>query len=117
MAQIIPIELEDGTLIYIEAQEQKQSKLDPKLDPKRSINTPDPEPLPQKFKAIEQTVRAYTTYTLGAFKGLAIAEISEVNLEFGVKINATSGVPFIASGTGECNVKISVKCTFPKLAP
>lgn len=112
MAQIIPIELEDGTLIYIEAQEQKQSR----PDPKRGINTPDPEPLPQKFKAIEQTVRAYTTYTLGAFKGLAIAEISEVNLEFGVKINATSGVPFIASGTGECNVKISVKCTFPKLS-
>jgi hypothetical protein len=113
MAQIIPIELEDGTMIYMEAQEE--SKVGG--DAKRGLSPSDPQKLPQPFQAIERTVRAYTTYTLGAFKNLAIAEISEVNLEFGVKINATSGVPFIASGTGECNVKISVKCTFPKQTP
>lgn len=109
MAQIIPIELEDGTIIYMEAEEE--SRLG---EPKRGLIPTDPQKLPQPFQAIERTVRDYTTYTLGAFKNLAIAEISEVNLEFGVKINATTGVPFIASGTGECNVKISVKCTFPK---
>lgn len=111
MAQIIPIELEDGTMIYMEAQEESKQF----GDPKRSLIPTDPQKLvPQPFQAIERTVRAYTTYTLGAFKNLAIAEVSEVNLEFGVKINATSGVPFIAAGTAECNIKISVKCTLPK---
>lgn len=109
MAQIIPIELEDGTMIYMEAQEENRLG-----EPKRGLVPLDPQKLPQPFQAIKRTVRAYTTYTLGAFKNLAIAEISEVNLEFGVKINATTGVPFIAAGSGECNVKISVKCTFPK---
>jgi len=113
MAQIIPMELEDGTTIYMEVQAESKSQVG--KDPQRSnINTPQETPFPQHFQAIEQTIRAYTTYTLGAFKNLAIAEISEVSLEFGVKVNGTSGVPFIASGTTECNVKISVKCTFPK---
>ena len=110
MAQIIPIELEDGTMIYMEAQEESKQF----GESKQGLIPTDPQKLPQTFQAIERTVRDYTAYTLGAIKNLAIAEISEVNLEFGIKINATTGVPFIAAGTSECNVKISVKCTFPK---
>ena len=51
--------------------------------------------VPQHFQEIQKTVRAYTAYTLAAFKNLAIAEVSEVNLEFGVKVNVTSGIPLI----------------------
>jgi len=110
MAQIIPIELEDGTIIYMEAQEEVRQA----GEPKRGLIPTDLQKIPQPFQAIEHTVRAYTTSTLNAFKNLAIAEINEISLEFGVKINATTGVPFIAAGTGECSIKISVKCTFPK---
>ena len=114
MTQIIPIELEDGTVIYMEANDDGKQ---PGSEPKRGITPTEPQKqVPQHFQEIQKTVRAYTAYTLAAFKNLAIAEVSEVNLEFGVKVNVTSGIPFIASGTADCNVKISVKCTFPKTA-
>ncbi len=87
MAQIIPIELEDGNLIYMEAQEDSKQLSNPKRD---LLNPVDPQKLPQPFQAIEQTIRAYTTSTLNTFKTLAIAEVSEVSLKFGVKINATT---------------------------
>lgn len=114
MTQIIPIELEDGTIIYMEANDDsKQSG----SESKRGITpTEVQKQVTQHFQEIQRTVRAYTTHTLAAFTNLAIAEVSEVNLEFGIKVNVTSGIPFIASGTADCNVKISVKCTFPQTA-
>jgi hypothetical protein len=111
MSQIIPIELEDGTVIYMETSEDGRQP----GEPKRGLIPTEPQKqVAQHFQEIQKTVRAYTAYTLAAFKNLVIAEVSEVNLEFGVKVNVTSGIPFIASGTADCNVKISVKCIFPK---
>jgi hypothetical protein len=103
MTQIIPIELEDGTVIYMGANDDGKQ---PGNEPKRGINPTEPQKqVTQHFQEIQKTVRAYTAYTLAAFKNLAIAEVSEVNLEFGVKVNVTSGIPSIASGTADCNVK------------
>ncbi|MBD2388021.1 CU044_2847 family protein [Cylindrospermum sp. FACHB-282] len=110
--QLIPIELEDGTLIYIEAVDDSKPTIG---EAKRGLISTEPQKqLAQSFQAIQKTVRAYTVYTIGAFKNLAIAEVSEVSLEFGVKVNVSTGVPFIAQGTADCNVKITVKCVFPK---
>jgi hypothetical protein len=112
MGQLTPIELEDGTVIYIEAAEKTTPGL---TNPQRGLFPDDPQKqITQSFQAIEGTIRAYTTHTLNAFRNLAIAEVSEVNLKFGVNINATSGVPYIAAGSAGCNVEISVKCVFPQ---
>ena len=76
-----------------------------------------PEPaqqITQNFQAIEGTVRAYTSYTLRAFKNLAIAEVSEVELKFGVSVDVRTGVPYVADGKAGCNLNITVKCVFPK---
>lgn len=123
MGQLTPISLEDGTTIYIEAIESTSSASDvviPKSptesdNPKRGGVFIDPQKqLPQTFQAIESTIRAYTTYTLRAFKNVAIAEVSEVTLKFGVNISSEAGIPYIANAKGGCNMEITVKCDFPK---
>jgi hypothetical protein len=45
---------------------------------------------------------------------LAIAEVSEVELKFGVSVDVRTGVPYIADGKAGCNLNITVKCVFPK---
>lgn len=123
MGQLIPVELEDGTVIHIEATETSPSPSigqpqpsDPN-NPKRGIFPPEPDQqITQNFQAIEGTIRAYTAYTLRAFKNLAIAEVSEVELKFGVSVDVRTGVPYIADGKAGCNLNITVKCLFPKKA-
>lgn len=126
MTQLTPITLEDGTTIYIEAIDHISSPPSvvvpspPAEDnPKRGggiVFDPPTKQLPQTFQAIEHTIRAYTTYTLNAFKNVAIAEVSEVTLKFGVNISSEAGVPYIANAKGGCNMEITVKCEFPKKA-
>jgi Trypsin-co-occurring domain 1 len=53
---------------------------------------------------------------LRAFKHLAIAEVSEVELKFGVSVDVRTGLPYIADGKAGCNLNITVKCVFPKQA-
>ena len=47
---------------------------------------------------------------------MAIAEVSEVTLKFGVNISSEAGIPYIANAKGVCNMEITVKCEFPKKA-
>jgi len=54
----------------------------------------------------------YTSYTLAAFKKVAVANISKVTLEFGVEIGGEVGIPYITKGTTKSNLKIQVECTF-----
>jgi hypothetical protein len=104
---LIPIELEDGTLIHIQA--------DSPGTPTRDLN-PAQQALKQSFQQVQSLVRGYTVYTINAFKHLGAAHVTEVQLEFGVSISGKSGLPYIASGTAASNVKISVKCEFPPSA-
>lgn len=123
MGQLTPITLDDGTTIYIEAIENTASGIlvpDKPIgtsDPKRGLFTDEPQKqITQNFQAIEHTIRAYTLYTLNAFKGAAIAEVSEVTLKFGINISSEAGVPYIANAKGGCNLEINVKCQFPRKA-
>ncbi len=127
MAQLTPIELEDGTIIYIEAtenvtapsvetsvsdEEEEVTRGDKQKGWKKAIAHPQ-EQVVQSFQAIEGTIRAYTNYTLNAFKKVAIANIDKVTLEFGIKISGEAGVPYVTKGTAESNLKIKVECSFP----
>jgi hypothetical protein len=117
MGQLTPILLEDDTRIYIEATEGTSPEpANPTRDmdnPKRDGAFLDPQiRTPQNFQAIESTIRAYTTYTLRAFKSVAISEVSEVTLKFGVNLSSEAGIP--ANAKGGCNLEITVKCEFPK---
>lgn len=125
MAQLVPIQLNDGTMIYIEAIEENivsenlaqeepaevtrggGKGMAPRMFGNPSL-TPD-----ERFKAIQSTVRTYTAYTLNSFRNLAVGEIQKVSLEFGVNMSGAGGIPYIASGTVGCNLKITVECAFP----
>ncbi len=123
MAQLTPIELEDGTIIYIEATEDVGTPNvgEPKYsgDTLRSgeealVSKGGVEQAIQKFKTIEGTIRSYTTYTLNAFKEMAVANVDKVTLEFGIKVGGKAGIPFVTQGTAESNLKITVECSFPE---
>lgn len=130
MPQLTPIQLDDGTLIYIEASEDITIPLvtDPTeatgevtrsdLDAGEKGWRSDPRNAQivatQSFQAIEGTIRAYTTYTLNAFKQVAIANVDKVTLEFGIEIGGEAGVPYVTKGTAKSNLKITVECSFPK---
>ena len=138
MVQLTPIQLEDGTTIYIEATENinvpvnnsseidesstteglkekgifdnRNRSLRDRLEQQTDSITQEAT---QRFQAIENTIKAYTTFTLNAFKQIAVANIEEVTLEFGVEVGGEAGVPYVTKGTAKSNLKITVKCSFP----
>lgn len=113
MTQLTPIRLEDGTIIYIETTQDVTVSFSPE-----GSNATDARELKettrsdlgagekgwgqdrfnrpttvQSFQAIESTIKAYTTYTLNAFRQVAIANVEKVTLEFGIEIGGEAGVP------------------------
>ena len=124
MAQLKPIQIDDETIIYIEVTEEvdvleasdgeaadsqetkpvKRGRLNPAEIQKQVF---------ENFAPISSTIRAYTIYTLNAFKKVAIANVDKVTLEFGIEIGGEAGVPYVTKGTAKSNLKITVECSFP----
>lgn len=136
MARLVPIQLEDGTEIYIEATE------DVEVAPTEPVYGDEEETVrggqkgwgrggdrgfsnvpgggdaaaiaAQSFKAIEGTIRTYTKHTLSAFKDMADANVDKVTLEFGIRVSGEAGVPYVTKGAAESNLNITVECSFDK---
>jgi len=127
MTQLKPIQLDDETIIYIEVTEEVDV-----LEASDSEAADSQETKPVKrgrvnpaeiqkqvfenFAPISSTIRAYTIYTLNAFKKVAIANVDKVTLEFGIEIGGEAGVPYVTKGTAKSNLKITVECSFPDKA-
>ncbi len=118
MPQLIPTELEDGSIIYFQVEETAGTSTSVTRGFPFDPNAPTiaKERAVQNFQAMQSLVRGYTVNTINAFRNLGSAEVTEVTLEFGVSLDAKAGVPFIASGGASSNLKITVKCAFPKKA-
>ncbi len=128
MTELVPIVLEDGTEIYMEATEDVVVAPEPNdkgyqdipaetTRTSKGVNWGTTSQIAQKhaaqsFKAIEGTIRTYTTYTMNAFKDMATANVESVTLEFGLKVGGEAGVPYVTKGTAESNLKITVHCSF-----
>lgn len=134
MPQLTPIELEDGTIIYIEASENVDVSI-PQLPKKETESSDKPDFLidtpkeadrslglekiglekisfKEQGEKLQKTIQSYSKHIIQSFKDLALAEISEVSLEFGVNIAGKTGIPYIVTGETSSNVKITVKCKF-----
>ncbi|HEY9798672.1 MAG TPA: CU044_2847 family protein [Leptolyngbyaceae cyanobacterium] len=124
MTKLTPIILEDNTVIYIEttenveaspikpeepAEEEEETTTDYNLNPAQLQ-----QQIAQNFPEIQKTIRAYTLYTLNAFKKIAIANVDKVTLEFGIEVGGEAGVPYVTKGTAKSNLKITVECSFPE---
>ena len=124
MTQLTPIKLDDGTVIYIEATEEVSapalSEEEPAEDEEEDLVDKSgrfaetQKRMVQDFQAIQGTIRAYTVYTLNAFKKVAIANVDKVTLEFGIEVGGEAGVPYVTKGTAKSNLKITVECSFPE---
>lgn len=133
MVNLIPIELEDGTIIYLEAKEdilitpkeplateekkeltrEDLGKGDKGLrEVLRGVQLSPSEQIAQSFKLIEGTIRAYTQSTLNAFKQVADANVDKVTLEFGFKVGGKAGIPYVTEGSADSHLKITVECLF-----
>lgn len=135
MPKLQPIQLEDGSILYVEATDDIQAVEPPAngsgpgngypAEPSEEVsrtskgwNRGNPNTqIAQSFQAIESTIKTYTQHTLNAFRGAAMADVKKVTLEFGVNVSGVGGVPYIATGTAGCNIKIVVECAFPERTP
>ncbi len=112
------VEEEDGQTYTILVQSKEASELpEPKLpendeDDRESMGFQEDAIV--KLKEVHSTIRAYAKYAIGAFKNLGGAEVEELNLKFGIKIEAKSGLPILTGGSAGANFDIEVKCKFPK---
>lgn len=138
MAQLVPIQLEDGTEIYIEATDDVEvsSTSEVSDEPEEEVrrgqkgwgggegsrgmvgfpggNSAAAAAASQSFKAIESTIRTYTTHTLSAFKDMSQGNVDKVTLQFGIRVGGEAGVPYVTKGTAESNLSITVECSFDK---
>ncbi|GET41841.1 CU044_2847 family protein [Microseira wollei] len=114
MTQLTPIELEDGTVIYVEATEDVNAVPIDTSEERGRVRKGGNAQTIKSFEAIKGTITAYTNYTLNAFKEIANANVDKVPLEFGIKIGGETGIPYVTKGTAESNLKITVECSFPK---
>lgn len=119
MTQLAPLTLNDGTVIYIETTEDVNAPVtSPTVIPEEeTTRTPKgmSDQAVKNFQVMQNTIRAYTSHTLDAFKQLAGANVNKVTLEFGIKIAGEAGIPYVTKGTAESNLKITVECSFPKI--
>ncbi|GAB4343607.1 MAG: hypothetical protein OHK0047_36210 [Leptolyngbyaceae cyanobacterium] len=129
MGQIVPVQLEDGMVLYVEAQEEPIPAASGTQFPASAtgeqtrtgqkglgnLATPRVNPA-QSMQMVQDTIRTYTCYCMKAFKNFAAADVDEVTLEFGINLSADAGIPYIASGKAQSNLKITVKCKYPNSA-
>ncbi|HIK14248.1 MAG TPA: hypothetical protein IGS53_02940 [Leptolyngbyaceae cyanobacterium M33_DOE_097] len=127
MSKVVPMQIEDGVVIYIEAEDSVTAPVlaSTPIDsgemprngskgwggggPAQAVNPA------QSMQILQSTIRTYTHYCLSAFKNIGTANVEEVTLEFGVNLSADAGIPYIASGKAQSNLKITVKCSYKQL--
>ncbi len=132
MSQVVPVQLEDGSILYIEAEDTQATAVSPGTPPisagaegeQRRSGSKGWGDLPvtrthpaQSMQMVQATIRTYTLYCLNAFKNMGAANVEEVTLEFGVNLSADAGIPYIASGKAQSNLKITVKCSYKQSEP
>lgn len=125
MTQLTPIQLDDDTIIYVEAtedleiptvstevpveEEEEEGLTDKGMSPEQLR-----QQLIQHAQIIESTIRGYTIIGLNAFKKRAIPNVDKVTLEFGIELGGEAGIPYVTKGTAKSNLKITVECSLPK---
>lgn len=99
-----PIQLDENTTIYIETTESQ---------PERGNRGSSPtQQALEQFANMQNTIKAFSVYTLDAFKQISSANVDKVTLKFGINIGGEAGIPYITKGTVGSNLEITVECSF-----
>ena len=115
MTHLSSLKFDDGSVIYIEAQEDVIVPTPPASEGTTRTSKGVGEVALKQFQTLQGTIRAYTSQTLSAFNNIGVsANVDKVTLEFGVKVGGEMSIPYIAKSSSDCNLKITVECSFPK---
>lgn len=113
MPKLVPIQLENGLTLYMEAEEDKESSAVKGGQLRGASTGPAVKTVVQNFEVLEKTLSSFTHYALNAFKQVAGANVDKVTLEFGVTIGGEAGIPYVTKGSAEGNLKVKIECSFP----
>ncbi|MEO0349252.1 MAG: CU044_2847 family protein [Cyanobacteria bacterium P01_A01_bin.15] len=71
---------------------------------------------PTPAQRVGTLVKAYTTHVIKDIRDTALTEvqIEKVALEFGIGLDTTAQIPYIASSSAKCSIKVTIEC---KLTP
>lgn len=126
MSQLVPLTLEDGTVILVQSQEDIEA---PTVDTtSESTRTPKGATqgatrggvIPEHAVAsLQETIQGYTRHIMSAFETGPITpmgngRVEKVTLEFGVTIAGKAGIPYITEASGTGSLKVSVECKWPE---
>lgn len=126
LTKLVPLQIDENTVLYIEAEEETETLPYEIETGSEEVVRNNAKGKPtfyseaanlnatQTMRMLQSTIRAYAAYTLNAFKNFGAANVNEVTLEFGVSLSANGGIPYIASGKADSNLKITVKCSYPQ---
>ena len=115
MAELVPIKLNEQTIIYIEASEGVEAvPITQEGLSEGDLEEYDFSRSQQRVLQSFEAISTYTNYALESFREVATANVDKVTLEFGIKVGGQVGVPYVTQGTAESNLKITVECSFPK---
>lgn len=126
MADLVPLKLDDGTVIYLKSQETVNA---PVVDaPIESVRTPKgptrsggvSEVIPtQSIASLKETIQGYTQHIMSAFEGgpvtpIGRGKVEKVTLEFGVTVEGKAGIPYITEASAGGSLKVTVECKWPE---
>jgi hypothetical protein len=116
MPQLQPIDLGDGTTIYLEVNDEINAPVISPIDAEKTRGSRDiqqtTQQVIQNFANLQNTIKAFAVYTLNSFKQISNANVDKVTLEFGVNIGGEAGIPYVTKGSVGSNLKITVECSF-----
>ena len=63
---------------------------------------------------IGSLVNTYTTHVVQDIRNTALTDVQvkTVKLEFGIGLDTTAQIPYIASSSAKCSVKVTIECEF-----
>ncbi|CAG1020200.1 hypothetical protein DOJK_00168 [Patescibacteria group bacterium] len=109
------MQLDKDTVIWLETSDETIAMETLNAEPQqgRGSRALMPNQVQQQLSSMQDTIKAFTTYTLNAFRQVTHANVNKVTLEFGVNVGGKAGIPYITEGSIGSNIKVTVECTFP----
>ena len=73
---------------------------------------PAPPAKPTPAQRVGTLVKTYTTHVIKDIRDTALTEVQveKVALEFGIGLDTTAQIPYIASSSANCSVKVTIEC-------
>lgn len=124
MSQLVPLTLEDGTVIFVQSQDDVEAPVvdAPVVEATRTPKGPTRSGgiiSEASIASLQDTIKGYTRHIMSAFEGgpvtpMGNGRVGKVTLEFGVTVAGKAGIPYITEASATGSLKVTVECTWPE---